>query len=404
MRILMISHAADRTGAPISALQLAKAMTGLGHELKVILRRDGELADTYRKTTQTYTWRKDTQFNLLDGLGTAFRFDPIMAAKCLRSPDRPYCLGRHDRQRTADIRREILNWQPEIIYANTTHCGDVIDDLDLRIPIVTHVREMGPTIMGLDPRRRKSALKKSAMFLCASRSVMDDLSRDFALPAAKLRVESPAVEISVEQIAAADAARTEVESHLGLSEQDTLILGAGSLIPRKGPDLFVEAAKAALDAHEGVGRLVFVWLGDGQMMPDLQKRVQDANIQANVLFPGLVASPFPYFRRASALLVTSREDPYPRVAIEAGALGVPVLAFAGGGGAADLVRDYDAGSLIANFDAVAMGRDIAQLIKIRKSPDKNLSKRVSEGHNPSASASRIVTLFQSLAATLGRME
>jgi len=404
MRILMISHAADRTGAPISALQLAREMISLGHELTIILRRDGELGEAYRETAPTHIWRDSPQFDLSDGLSTALRFGPLMAIKCVRSPDRPYCLGRQDRQRTARLRQEIRNWKPDIIYANTTHCGDVVDELDLDTPIVTHVREMGPTIRALDARRLKSTMNKTDMFLCASRSVMRDLSQDFSVPDAKLRVEPPAVKITPEQMAVADAARGDVNDDLKLGEPDTLIIGAGSLIPRKGPDLFVEAAKTALDRHDGAGRLVFAWLGDGEMMQNLKHTVHEAGIESDVLFPGVKARPYAYFRRASAVLITSREDPYPRVAIEAGMLGVPVLAFADGGGAADLVRNYEAGHLIADFDAKAMGRDVSALVTASRTVDENLSKRVSRGHNPSASASRIVALFESVAGTAHQTE
>lgn len=396
MRILIVSHAADRTGAPISALQMAAALQTQGHDIRFILRRGGELAKSYSQLADTFIWREDSEYGLLDAADTALRYDPLMALKCLRNPDRPYCLSRQDRQRTEIFSDSARDWAPDVVYANTTHCGDVLDSLECQAPVITHVREMTPTIRALDRRRLASTLRQTNLFLCASTSVRNDLARDFAIADARMRVEPPAVELNPAQATEADARRRDVEQHLGLAPQDRLVLGAGSLIARKGPDLFVEAAIAASQKYRGEGRLVFAWLGEGKMLAQLKERVIAADLADSILLPGLMSDPFPYFRRASVLLVTSREDPYPRVAIEAAALGIPVAAYAEGGGAADLVRDYEAGVLVEDFSHTGMAEAALALASRDAGPDDALAARVAAGHAPSASAARVVTYAEGL--------
>jgi len=383
---------------------MAAALKAQGHEIRFILRRGGELADDYRKLAETFVWREDSEFGLLDALDTVARYDPVMAVKCLRNPDRPYCMSRPGLQRAESLVAGLRAWVPDFIYVNTTHCGDVLDTIDLAAPIITHVREMTPTISALDKRRRACALNKTDLFLCASTSVRDNLANDFAIPASRMRVEPPAIELAPAQAVVANSSRDAVEKHLGLAPQDRLILGAGSLIPRKGPDLFVDAAIIALESYCDAGRLVFAWLGEGPMLAELDQRIQATGHQASILLLGLVSDPFPYYQRASALLVTSREDPYPRVAIEAAAFGVPVAAYTHSGGAADLVRNYDAGQLVEGFSAAAMASSLPKLVTTRPAPDSGLAARVRAGHTPAASAERLISDAEALARRAGTVK
>ncbi len=55
-------------------------------------------------------------------------------------------------------------------------------------------------------------------------------------------------------------------------------------------------------------------------------------------------------------LLTSREDPFPSVVLEAMSAGVPTVAFEEAGGAPDLLRDHAAGAAVPLGDAAAMVR------------------------------------------------
>ena len=68
--------------------------------------------------------------------------------------------------------------------------------------------------------------------------------------------------------------------------------------------------------------------------------------------PGEVEDPAPWLARATVLVSTAREDPFPLVGLEAGAAGVPVVAF-DSGGLTELLAD-GRGTVVGPLDVAAM--------------------------------------------------
>ena len=60
--------------------------------------------------------------------------------------------------------------------------------------------------------------------------------------------------------------------------------------------------------------------------------------------------------------LTSREDPFPLVMLEAAAAGVPLVCFAGGGGAPEFVQP-DAGHVAAYLDVAGMAAAVSDLLE-----------------------------------------
>ncbi|REN01443.1 glycosyltransferase, partial [Mycobacterium tuberculosis] len=60
--------------------------------------------------------------------------------------------------------------------------------------------------------------------------------------------------------------------------------------------------------------------------------------------------------------LASREDPFPSVVLEALSVELPVVAFAGTGGGADLVAQHQAGLVVPPLDATAYGAALARLM------------------------------------------
>ena len=118
-------------------------------------------------------------------------------------------------------------------------------------------------------------------------------------------------------------------------------LFAGRLSHEKGPDLFASLArKHAASAH-------FAMLGDGPMRGDIEREAGDA-----VLFHGLVRDVGPHLDAASALVMTSRREGLPMIALEAMARGVPVIA-PRIGALGELIRDGENGLLFPAEDLAA---------------------------------------------------
>ena len=145
----------------------------------------------------------------------------------------------------------------------------------------------------------------------------------------------------------------------GVRPDDTLVVGMGYADQRKGFDIFLRiaglVASRAASAH-------MVWVGE--LDPELKTRLRTEIAQAErggrLRMAGWREDPTVVLGAADILLLTSREDPYPSVALEALCLGTPVIAFANSGGIPDLLRSSPAaGHVIEKNDWRAMAAAVA---------------------------------------------
>ncbi|WP_417488823.1 glycosyltransferase [Maricaulis sp.] len=387
MKLLVMSHAADRTGAPRSALLLAQEWVRLGLDVRILLRRDGVLRPDFEAVAPTEIYRADPAFGVRDFGAMTREGDAVLALKCLRNPGRPYCRSASERHHVNTLADQYRDWGADAIYANTSHCADMIEQIGLSLPVLTHVREMAPSLLALDTRRRQHLIAGDGPVLAVSERGRSDLV-EIGVAAARIAIEPPAA--AVPDKAGLDAQRADVERGLGLLPGDRLIASAGTVGPRKGADLFINAVQHVLERSTGPERIVAVWLGEGAWLEACRARVAAAGLAGRILFPGAVADVTPVLRRAELLLCCSREDPYPRVLIEAALTGAPSIAFAGTGGAEEFIAEFDAGWLVPAFDIGAMAAQVGAALAARQGPDEALAGRVASERSVQKSAARLL--------------
>ena len=161
------------------------------------------------------------------------------------------------------------------------------------------------------------------------------------------------------------AARGRIRRELGLEEDDFLVLGAGFAHIRKGFDLFLQLARKILGLR---GDVHFAWVGDIQFMlktylgPEMAQAAATGNFH-HIPFTDRVAE---YFSAADVLALTSREDPYPTVVMEALACGVPCVAFDEAGGIPELLRREKAGRVAKLADVDDFLAQLASLLDHEK--------------------------------------
>ncbi len=146
--------------------------------------------------------------------------------------------------------------------------------------------------------------------------------------------------------------RCRVRRMLGLDDDVVLMLGAGYGDLRKGFDLFLQAWRAA--RRRGLPA-AFCWIGD--LDPALQRHlapeIEAAKLEGRFFLPGHQTEPDRWFEAADVFLLTSREDPFPSVVLEARSAALPVVAFDGSGGIPELLA-LGGGTSVTMGDADAM--------------------------------------------------
>ncbi len=155
----------------------------------------------------------------------------------------------------------------------------------------------------------------------------------------------------------------------GHQDDTFVVIGAGKVETRKGIDLFIEVANRVISGPGG-GRFRFIWLGHGydpvkdiEISAYLADQIERSGIQGQMkIVPSSTEIEHAY-RLADLMLLSSRLDPLPNVAIDMFVAGKPVLCFARTTGIAALLEDAGLqDACVANFiDTTQMAEKIRRL-------------------------------------------
>lgn len=156
--------------------------------------------------------------------------------------------------------------------------------------------------------------------ICNSRMVRDEIRRAFRIAPEKLHVVYSGVDLSHFDLAQRAALRSRARAELGLRARDTMLLFVGSGFSRKGLDGALAGLAAA--ARPGL-RLVVV--GKDREAARYARRARDAGLAARVSFVGGRDDVRPLYAAADCFILPSRYDPFPNTALEALAMGLPII-------------------------------------------------------------------------------
>src|SRR5664279_4105485 len=147
------------------------------------------------------------------------------------------------------------------------------------------------------------------------------------------------------------------------------VIGCGTIQYKKGTDLFVETAIKVCQIHPTAE---FIWLGAGWDYENWKQTLESSGFSNRILFPGHVDSPFMFLRRASVFFLSSRQDAFPLVNLEAMCLGRKVVTFHSGGA----VEALDGcGVVIDNFNTDQAAEAILNILRISKDQRIDLDAR-----------------------------
>ncbi|WP_093154530.1 rhamnan synthesis F family protein [Thalassobaculum litoreum] len=183
-----------------------------------------------------------------------------------------------------------------------------------------------------------------------------------------------------------------------------VVVGLGYVQFRKGVDLFIAAAMAAVAADRGAN-LRFVWVGGGYE-PDkdihystyIADQVSRSGLGDRLIFTGELDDLDEVYRAADAVVLTSRIDPMPNTCIDALARGCPVICFAEASGIAEvLAADPATADLVVPYlDVAAMGKRVVDL-----AADRNTLEQLSAACLRNAAASFDMARYSAQLDALG---
>ncbi len=140
-----------------------------------------------------------------------------------------------------------------------------------------------------------------------------------------------------------DNLRRQVRNEVGLSPDSQIIMAVAALIPQKGIDDFLRAARQILGRRPGA---TFVVVGDGPEDAALRAQAGQLGISAKVLFTGLRNDVHRLMQAADVIVVPSVwQEPAGLVVLEAMASARPVVATCVGG-IPEYLQDGSTGVLV----------------------------------------------------------
>jgi glycosyltransferase involved in cell wall biosynthesis len=175
----------------------------------------------------------------------------------------------------------------------------------------------------------------------------------------------------------------------GFPKNGIVILGAGFVHYRKGVDLFIECAARVRQKAPGLP-CRFIWVGKGYDPTHdigysvyLADQIRRAGLEEHVHFLGEVSDLEPVYAASDVLLLSSRLDPLPNVAVDALSRGLPVVCFDKTTGIADILRDHGlAETGVAEYlNAEDMARKtmcLAESAELRKRVGERAAKLAAE--------------------------
>ena len=162
------------------------------------------------------------------------------------------------------------------------------------------------------------------------------------------------------------AARQRLRDELGIGSGAYLVGTVACLKPQKAPEDVIAVAKLVCSRMPGAR---FVLIGDGILRPRLEAQINGEGLNHHVRLAGWRRDVPRAMDCFDLLLLTSRWEGLPRVMLEAGAAGLPIVATRVGGVEEavvqpDRVRLYEAGDiagLAAGVEALLLARGAGML-------------------------------------------
>ena len=356
-KILLISHNAERAGAPILLLSMARLLKQNGWTVDFLLKTGGELENEFSQIARTTLLHQQT----------------ISVAQKLRQRIRKSVLSGMLKQNLHEY---------NCIISNTITNGDLHFLLKRHNRVLTYVHELRLVFeTSTAPELREKVQQHTHLFLYPSEVVLKLLQKEFNHPQCKrLPYFIPDYLSQKQQV------RKRTRQELKIPEDMFIVGGMGSPSARKGVDVFLQTAKKTMVAKS---KIAFVWCGGMEsstewllLKTDIEKTglVDCFHLIPSVEDSWKVMAAFDLF------FLSSREDAYPLVMIEAAMMEIPILYFQNSGGA-DEFLGLDAGFQLPYLD---VDTAIEKIIEITNDPTKikpviaKARKRYEELHSAEA--------------------
>jgi glycosyltransferase involved in cell wall biosynthesis len=287
--------------------------------------------------------------------------DPVtFAAPVVRSSKGAVLPGvRTDVRTIVSLRGTMRSFRPEVIQA---HGGEALKHAlaaaagDGRRIVY---RRIGDAAQFGGSRLRERAyaglMRRSARVVAVSEAQRRQLLERFGLSPSRVVTIPNGVDLAALRPI---RSRPEVRAALQITEDAPVVLSLGALTWEKDPVAHVRVVAEIARTHP---KIVHVMAGDGPLRSEVEHAVRRLNAEVRTRLLGVRDDVADLLGASDVMLLASRTEGMPASVIEAGASGVPVIAYALSG-IPEAVLDGETGLLVRPGDEPALARALGELL------------------------------------------
>lgn len=322
-KLLFFSHSASRNGATILLLQLLQWLRrNQEFEFEVSILGRGDLTADFEQIAPTRTLRSGAILSSL----LPKKASKLIQRMLLRASWQKSTFGR-------DF---------DLVYFNTSALWQHLSFFSGQgVKTFLHVHELEYALKLLVPPSGRLAFQKAERVVGCSQAVAQNLIDNIQLSPEKVdTVHSFIAPISL-SLTARRENRRKIRERLRIPENALVVGGCGTLGWRKGTDLFLQVARHVKQAEKAPAPVYFLWVGGSNSGSEKFEFDYDAErfgFGDRCIHVSSTGNVHDYYCAMDVFALTSREDPFPLVMLEAGALEVPTVCFKGSGGGPEFVE------------------------------------------------------------------
>jgi glycosyltransferase involved in cell wall biosynthesis len=393
-KVLFISHDASRTGAPIIFLNFLswfKKNTSIPFE--VLLKKADGSSGTLK-----------AEFEAIAPVSVFHPEKRIQSSLFVRILKRFGFRADFNQDHLQQLQAKLSQANIGLIYTNTITNGNVLEFLStLQCPVICHVHELEYWVNHrVSPEDLERVKKHTHHYIVVSEAVKKNLVENQGISQEKISVVYAAVPIDSQVLESALHQRERIRQQLNIPSNAGVVCASGTTDWRKGADLFIQLARTVCN-QEIEHPIYFLWVGgqkEGLQYAQLQHDIKHVGLEKQVFFLGEQSNPLEYFAACDVFVLTSREDPYPLVCLEAASLGKPVICFDHSGGEPEFVED-DCGFVVPYLDIATMATKVITLInspELRERLGSNAKRKVETRHRIEDASAQIAEIIATISS------
>jgi glycosyltransferase involved in cell wall biosynthesis len=376
--VLFLGHDASRTGASIFLLRLLRWLrANHDFDFRILTGSTGDLSSDFQSI----------------GTVDSFEPNPTPLYRILR---RLKLSNWHDSKHLAGLRDRLARDDIRLIYVNSIASARMLDFLSfLACPVICHVHELDGAIQSLGIQNIGILEKCKSTYIAVSHAVEQNLTEKYGVSADRVQTIYGFIPVS-DVIDAQAHSQEAIRRELGVAQEVKIVCGCGSIEHRKGTDIFLKVA-AEVTQRRSIVPVHFVWIGGKpQRVDDMRKQASSLGLGSVVHFIGNRPNVAPYFEAADIFLLTSREDPFPLVMLEAALHQKPIICFDQTGGAPEFLQ-HDAGFIVPKFDVGEMSDKVIALLAspdLRRRMGTAAKQKVTNCHDVTVGGPKIASMIE----------